>query len=370
MIKDLGAVILAGHNTKVRSAKREGFDKLLGSIYGDPYIHMQKNKSLLRFQKLEIKSKKSILKELSLKIFNYLPYKCGFKEKDAVSAKELIYNILGYNEFSEDPNASTNLERVIENVKSMESIDNDFILPVGPKHDIREKVGIEAVDQGDSIGENASKCANALYNAGYNKDWLFVTCGDTPLSKGRYLDEFVDKCLNKYEGDADLFLGVCSRKQLRAFINTNKKFVEYGWVRINFPLPRALNKFGIGLIDDKKMFYDDKTFDFLVSGNTFMVHRKLINNENAANEIYDYKRMFANIANLRALIREFGLKNIYKCFVRRKLTVSEAEKMVSSALGLNFKLVEMHPVCALDLDTGKDMQRASAISNSEEYHNL
>jgi hypothetical protein len=256
----------------------------------------------------------------------------------------------------EDTENKSNLDYVVDALSDSLMVDNEFVVTVGLKDELSDVVNnrTHLIEQGNSLGENMVKGNNFLQDIGYKGDHVLYICGDIPLISGYYLDLFFEECQRR--GSAEGYVGIGSRKQLRQFV-TEKEIEQFGEVRDSqFPKRGYLNKFGIPLIDDSNIFYPTETYDEFVSGNTFLIHKSVLDDKL-------FNTFYHNIKfpwNLKILLQNTSLSDTINLF-KGRWTVSQAEEFIQSSYGYSMKLAAQKPEFMFDTDSHEDFARNSYL---------
>jgi hypothetical protein len=256
----------------------------------------------------------------------------------------------------------TSISVVMRAVDSCRHIDNERTVVVGPKKQLsreleREGLGrFHVLEQGNSIGENILIGKNYLEQNGFEGERMLVLGGDLPLITETNLSTFIAKAMDSSERP-DISYGMGSRRELGNFIREHD-LGSLGSVGPNHPKKGNLNKFGIPLVDDRKLFNRSPGKEYLMMGNMFIIRFDIVE-KRFIDRFYSLRKMGANPFTYPYLLYKFG-KPLLKA-VSWKLKVSDAERSFMKATGIKIRISPVAPDLTLDLDSYTDLRRLSAL---------
>ena len=187
--------------------------------------------------------------------------------------------------------------------------------------------------------------------------YLIVIGGDSPLISKEDSEDFVVSCQDRFEEDVEMYVGVASRRELKEFIEGHQ-LQEYGEVKENLPKneKNGLRKFGLPLMDDVGLC-DKGGKDAYMFGNMYIVNTEMVVKRGhhlvrLVNRLYALRRGPVDPRNW------VGLRKYLPEIAKGEWKVSEAESYFKKKVGINARMILVHPRCALDVDATVDQLRA------------
>jgi hypothetical protein len=230
-------------------------------------------------------------------------------------------------------NGQPMIQYVIDACRDSSYIEKIFV--VGNKSRLENRLNdCFVIDNKESVVKNAQKGYYESNSEGYA---LFLSC-DIPLIKKEHIDKFIEKCL---EYDNGLFVSIIEQKYLAGYEIQNRKYFllkegNYRWANIFLGNPEKLNLNRLNRIVD------------IVYRN-----RKLLSPAMRWNLIRDLGKELPFTEIFSKVVRYFVSSHFLK---KRKLSISEIEKMAADYLDLDLKAIEIrHYEPSLDVDSQEDL---------------
>jgi hypothetical protein len=353
-MKDLGTVVLAGHNEGSGNLLKEYIEKqafsFIYSLFSDSFI-FGVNKGLLTpaagTERYSAKDASSLLWSQISTI------RKGSIETGSIDSQPKVINFV---------------EKALQGSSSLES---NHIVCVGPKEPLEKVVDKSTwvVSQGSDIAENARRGADFLYNyLGYDKDYFLICCGDLSAINSATIDTFIGGIEKRHKEGTSIYAGVSTWESLKSLIIDND-LERYGRMGSRFfPfIPGRINKFGITLIDDDELVDQNKGKYRFSWANMFLVHKSIAQRTDVASFIYSNKRALLSPGMVKSIISTTSLSDVYD-LLTHKLPATVAEDVVSKVMvraldlpDFRCKIAYAPPEALLDIDTWKDHYRNSAL---------
>jgi CTP:molybdopterin cytidylyltransferase MocA len=216
---------------------------------------------------------------------------------------------------------------IIDALRNSKSIENMVV--VGNKELLeRNNVnGVEIMDQGESMIENALKGYNYFCKKG---ETLFVPCDIPEITYG--IDEFIENA------EGDFCLAVTNQKYLKQYDSLVHR--PYCWLKNE----------------------DGNREGYRIS-NIVLANPEFIDNHKMIQMAFDLRKALTHF-NIFKIFNSLGWDFPFKYFIKKNLSLKDVEERFSEKFGCEFKIGETSdPGASLDIDFKRDHRRMDKFTN-------